>query len=198
MQKMKLIDNKTTSRDQFYLNNGLVNYHVDIGTLQNQLKVIVPRFVDRAFISDQYKRLAMAKMPYNASLSLEGIPELDVYTYSNIHDFNQEFLPVGTLRVLGDEAIFPGQYASMIVLRNIILSDTITYIGSYAFCIGRQCQIDIQRLKDCKIDPRFLYIKPSTVKNDNHKIICNKQQYNYFIHNRSFKYSNILVLNREN
>lgn len=199
MQRLKLLDDSITQKDQFKWNEGSVSYKLDIGSMCNRksLRVHIPRFVDKVFVGDNQDYMGLKAQRYMSNIKLKRSAILDIYTYSNTHDFNQAFLAVDSLNILGEDAIFSGQYASVLVIDSIRLSDTVPYIGSYAFCVSKQCSIDIQKLKDCKIDPRFLYVKPHSGEGIKPKIICNKHQYNYFLHNRSFKYSDNLVLSND-
>lgn len=187
MNKLLLVDDKITSRDQFQLSENLVSYRIDIQKvdIQHDVSIRIPKFVDRAYIGVQ---------GYN---KLTGIMDkVQIETYSGTHAIGQQFLKFGKLTIIGNGAIESGQYRSIMICSSLVLDGDIPYIGSYALCVGDKCIVDIQKLKDSKIDTRFLYVKPSGNRKQNIKILCNRQQYKRLMQDANFKYKGFVVLSK--
>ena len=186
MNKLLLVDDKITSRDQFQLSENLVSYRLDIQKIdvQRDVSIKIPKFVDRAYIGVQ---------GYN---KLTGIMDkVQIETYSGTHDIGQQFLKFGKLTIIGNGAIESGQYRSIMICGSLVLDGDIPYIGSYALCVGDKCIVDIQRLKDSKIDKQiyvqFLYVKSCGNRKQNIKILCNRQQYKRLMQDANFKYKGL-------
>lgn len=135
------------------------------------------------------------KLKFESNFSTtEVLQQINISLYASTHNVDtRSLVKVAKLEIIGDQHIEQQQYNQLLVTRSISAGGNTSYIGSYAFYVKDGCIVDIQKLKNCELDARFLFIKDFRGGSSKSRIICNEKQFKQLKGCRGFAYSKILV-----
>lgn len=190
-KKIKLLGGKYMFDKNWFImqNTGKVymlqsTYDKSKGVYNDDLIILIPKFVNVCRVNPW--GIQRDKKIIHLAVQGDGLEHIDTFKQS-----------IKQLSIQGATRVPQDLYREVTVRNCIKLSQGIKYIGSYAFRVEDGCIVDIQAITDATIDIDFLSVVRRKrlgveLPIKDLKILCNRNQYEFFYNNKQFKYKNYL------